>query len=201
MQELPISSGVDNLDDFNAKSRSFVTKAREGGASNFSIANGLKFMFGVFQEEQKNKMTDYQQADIDLRRDQAGLGFEGEWEENDDGNGDNTNYIPNIPDINNTSESLGVDTSGMPLNERYNAEQEAKRNLSDDMQSYSNDPTGVNWRSGDDPMNISRRQAEAMKLDGIELQPGTIIQEETSGTALKDIPGKVWDWFNTPRKG
>lgn len=66
-----------NLDEFNAQARSFVAKAKAKGLSNTAMANTIRFMYGQFQEDQKSKITPYQQALLD-RQDRKEAGDE--WE-------------------------------------------------------------------------------------------------------------------------
>lgn len=59
------TNAAQNIDEFNAQARSFVAKAKEKGLSNTAMANTIKFMYGSYLEDQKNKITPYQQAVID----------------------------------------------------------------------------------------------------------------------------------------
>ena len=62
-----------NLDEFQAQARGFVTKARSAGASNTAIANTIKLMYGMYEADQARKITPYQQSQIDLRKEELGL--------------------------------------------------------------------------------------------------------------------------------
>jgi len=54
-----------NLDEFNAQARSFVTKAKAGGASNTAIMNTIRMKYDGFKTDQARKITPYQQAILD----------------------------------------------------------------------------------------------------------------------------------------
>lgn len=66
-------NSASNLDEFNEQARSFVTKARAKNLSNTAIANTINFMYGMYQNEQKNKITPYQQAQLDLERERMDM--------------------------------------------------------------------------------------------------------------------------------
>jgi hypothetical protein len=54
-----------NLDEFNEQARSFVTKAKAGGASNTAIMNTIRMKYDGFKTEQARQITPYQQAMLD----------------------------------------------------------------------------------------------------------------------------------------
>lgn len=59
-----------SMDDFNSQAASFVQKAKAAGKSNTAIANTLKFMYGMTQENIDNtQMTPYEASVDKLNRD------------------------------------------------------------------------------------------------------------------------------------
>lgn len=81
-----------NINEFNEQARAFVTKAKNKGLSNTAIANTINFMYGMYQSEQKNKITPAEQARLDLEREKwdyaKSQAEKGSWELRDvDGDG------------------------------------------------------------------------------------------------------------------
>jgi hypothetical protein len=62
-----------NIDDFNSQARSFVAKAKEAGKSNTAIANTIKFMYGLYTDNQKS-LAEMPASDWELKNvyDEAG---------------------------------------------------------------------------------------------------------------------------------
>lgn len=71
-QQMP-STGASNFKEFNEKVRQYLIKAKSNGASNKAIENTIQLMTNMFAMEQKQKITPYQQAQLNLQREKLDL--------------------------------------------------------------------------------------------------------------------------------
>lgn len=77
-----------SMDDFMTQASSFVQKARSQGIDDNKIANTIRFMYGLTQDNIKNTesnaITPYQQAQLDLEQKRLDQSAQGEWAYNSD---------------------------------------------------------------------------------------------------------------------
>ena len=72
MPEAPVKV-PDNFDELQERLRTGWVKGRAAGATNTALANTSKMLAQLFLEKEKNKITPYQQAQLDMQREQLDM--------------------------------------------------------------------------------------------------------------------------------
>lgn len=166
-----------NLDEFNEQARSFVTKAKAKGLSNTAIANTINFMYTMHLNEQKNKITPYQQAQLDLERERINMEKQqtqgADWELADV-NGDDV-----MEWVNTSSQEVKGTEFGTPGSAAYNLAMQGNEPAADGTGAL----TGSTAAGLQPPQTISPTSQEAFLQPG---QQGPMTQVQTEGVKMSE---------------